>query len=73
MKWTLIVVWITIGTGSGIEVHDYPTLEECFSVGERATNQFQQMYGPNSASFSCAPSHGREPSCGSTGQESCAE
>lgn len=72
MKWVLIIVWMTPGYGgSGVEVTTWPTLEECFNVGNLAQENFQRMLSANTANFSCITSNGKEPTCGGTGMEPC--
>lgn len=70
MKWVLIVVWMAPG-GNGIEIAQFPTLRECFETGTRARQQYDGMSVANIVNFSCAPSHGEEPTCGGTGQQPC--
>jgi hypothetical protein len=55
MKWLLVITWITIGTGSGIETSTWSSLDECFAVGKRVKQEFESLYIPNTANFSCSP------------------
>lgn len=76
MKWVLVIAWISFGGhgagGSGVEISTWPTLKECFAVGEQAQGLFQRLYSTgNSLSFNCIPSTGGKPTCGGSNMDTC--
>lgn len=71
MKWVLVVAWMGAGS-SGVDVTTWPTLAECFAVGERVTDQYEHLYpDAHTASFTCNTSTGTKPTCGGTGMAPC--